>query len=553
MSIIARRYSSFFVYMELIDKKLTTKDGCEVLDCDYVQSLRDADKKRPNHLKIIAQLGGQEKMLNSSADIIIGGGCRGGSKSFTLLMEALKDIKKQNFRSVIMRHEINDLSDLVETSYKLYNPFGKYNKSKNDMTWNFDKGGYLEFSYHADSVEDFKKRFQGHQYSYVGVDEITHMDYTKFKYMVTCNRNAYSIRNRIIGTCNPDPDSWVAKFIDWWIGEDGFPIPERDGIVRYCFMDGDSTSGIYWGDTKEEVYQQCKETIDKYWRAEYEQYGTPQDLFIKSATFIEAKLSDNIQLMRSDPTYLANLANQSEEQRARDLDGNWKYRSVGDDMIKLQHMENFYHAPYKQGDNVRRVSCDVAFEGGDNMVMVLWVGWHIQDIYVCQFNSRMAVNAVKSKLNEWHVREENFTYDLNGLGQAFKGFFPKAIPFNNREAVTDEFKGIYANLKSQAAYLFADKLINCEISINENLIDKKFNGTPLSLILNKERKAIRQSINEADKGFSLIKKVEMKSIVGHSPDFIEAMLMRMIFEIKKTAHVKPRLARIVRPFNRYRR
>ena len=356
MSIIARRYSSFFVYMELIDKKLTTKDGCEVLDCDYVQSLRDADKKRPNHLKIIAQLGGQEKMLNSSADIIIGGGCRGGSKSFTLLMEALKDIKNQNFRSVIMRHEINDLSDLVETSYKLYNPFGKYNKSKNDMTWNFDKGGYLEFSYHADSVEDFKKRFQGHQYSYVGVDEITHMDYTKFKYMVTCNRNAYSIRNRIIGTCNPDPDSWVAKFIDWWIGEDGFPIPERDGIVRYCFMDGDSTSGIYWGDTKEEVYQQCKETIDKYWRAEYEQYGTPQDLFIKSATFIEAKLSDNIQLMRSDPTYLANLANQSEEQRARDLDGNWKYRSVGDDMIKLQHMENFYHAPYKQGDNVRRVS-----------------------------------------------------------------------------------------------------------------------------------------------------------------------------------------------------
>ena len=25
----------------------------------------------------------------------------------------------------------------------------------------------------------------------------------------------------------------------------------------------------------------------------------------------------------------------------------------------------------------------------------------------------------------------------------------------------------------------------------------------------------------------------MKKLVGHSPDFIEAMLMRMIFEIKK--------------------
>ena len=27
--------------------------------------------------------------------------------------------------------------------------------------------------------------------------------------------------------------------------------------------------------------------------------------------------------MSSDPTYLANLVNQSDEQRARDLDGNW--------------------------------------------------------------------------------------------------------------------------------------------------------------------------------------------------------------------------------------
>lgn len=473
--------------------------------------------------------------------------------SYALLMEALKDVKNKFFRSVVMRHEINDLSDIIETSYQIFTQYGKYNKSKNDMTWNFDKGGFLEFSYHADSVEDFKYRFQGHQYSYVGVDEITHMDYPKFKYMITCNRNAYSIRNRFIGTCNPDPDSWVAKFIEWWIGEDGFPIPERDGVVRYCFMDGENVSSIYWGDTREEVYQQCREIIDKYYKPEYAEYGSPQELFVKSVAFIEGKLSDNKQLLRSDPTYLANLANQSEEQRARDLDGNWKFRSVGDDMIKLQHMENFYRAPYQRGDNVRRVSCDVAFEGGDNMVMVLWVGWHIQDIYVCQFNSRMAVNAVKSKLNEWHVREENFTYDLNGLGQAFKGFFPKAVPFNNREAVADEFKGIYANLKSQAAYLFADKLINCEISINENLVDKKFNGIPLSLILNRERKAIRQSVNESDKGFSLIKKIEMKSIIGHSPDFIEAMFMRMIFEIKKTKHVKPRFARIIRPTSRYRR
>lgn len=465
--------------------------------------------------------------------------------SYALLMEALKDIRNPNFRSVVMRHEINDLSDLVETSYKVYSQYGKYNKSKNDMRWNFDMGGFLEFSYHADSLQDFKLRFQGRQYSYVGIDEITHMDYPKFKYIITDNRNAFGIRNRLIGTCNPDPDSWVAQFIDWWIDEDGYPIPERDGVVRYCFMDGEEVTSIYWGDTREEVYAQCKDIIDRVFKPEYAEYGSPQELLIKSVTFIEGKLADNKQLLRSDPTYLANLANQSEEQRARDLDGNWKYRSLGDDIIKLQHMENFYKNSICEGDGVRRVSCDVAFEGGDFMVMWLWTGFHIQDLYVCRFNAKQAVNAVKAKLAEWHVREENFTYDLNGLGQAFKGFFPRAVPFNNREAVSDEFKYIYANLKSQAAYMFAQALVNGEISINPDLVNRKIStrhaqNVPLYLILNKERKAVRQNLQEADKGWSIIKKSEMKSLVGNSPDFIEAMFMFFVFFIKKKKHVKPK-------------
>ena len=493
---------------------------------------------------LIAQGGGQENMLSTPADITICGGCRGGSKTFTLLMETLKDIKNKNFRSVLLRHEIDDLSDMVETSSTLYDDFGEYNKSKNDMRWNFYKGGFLKFSYHADTLDDFKKRFQGKQFAYIGVDEITHMEYLKFKYLITCNRNAFHIRNRFIGTCNPDPDSWVAKFIDWWIGEDGLPIPERDGRVRYCFMDGDNVSGIYWGDTREEVYEQCKDIIHAYWKPEYEQYGTPQELFIKSVTFIEAKLSDNVKLMSSDPTYLANLVNQSDEQRARDLDGNWKYKAAGDDIIKLTHMEALYRNSMQIGDGIRRVSCDAAFEGGDSLVMWLWEGWHIRDIFVCKLDSKKTVDTVKAMLEEWHVREECFTYDLNGLGQIFKGFFPNAIPFNNKEAVEEKFKYIYANLKSQAAYLFAQKIINREISIEPTLLERKFSGkgfekVPLRQILDKERKAIRKDEDSEEKGWTIIKKIIMKKLVGHSPDFIEALLMRMIFEIKhKRKHIK---------------
>ena len=48
-----------------------------------------------------------------------------------------------------------------------------------------------------------------------------------------------------------------------------------------------------------------------------------------------------------------------------------------------------------------------------------------------------------------------------------------------------------------------------------------------------ERKAIKKDINQTDKGFCIIKKMDMKRAVGHSPDFIEAMLMRFIFDIKQ--------------------
>lgn len=529
-------------------------DGRNVLPYADVIPKREAFQKHLSNDKI-AQSGGQENILASDADIIIGGGCRGGSKSFTLLMETLYDIQNPDFRAVILRAGIDDLSDLIDTSWQLYEDFGEYNRAKSDMTWYFKNGGWLKFSYHAGNEEDFKIRFQGKQFAYIGVDEITHMAYLKFKYLITTNRNAFGIRNRFIGTCNPDPDSWVAKFIDWWIGEDGLPIKERDGKIRYCFMDGDSVDTIYWGDSREEVYEQCKQIIDTYWKPEYERYGTPQELFIKSVAFVEAKLADNVALMASDPTYLANLVNQSDEQRARDLDGNWKFKTSGTDMIKLQHMEDFYNNTRQEGDGVRRASCDVAFEGGDNLVMWLRIGNHFEDVAVFRGDSAAAISFVQGKLAEWGVREENFTYDLNGLGQSFRGFFKRARPFNNMGAVEPEFKYIYSNLKSQAAYSFARKIMNKEISINPNLLNRRYSGNGyeknlLSQILLRERKSIRQDSNADDKGFSLPKKLVMKKLVGHSPDFIESAYMSEIFMFGRQKHKRPKMMRFVNS-NRY--
>lgn len=527
------------------DNIVKSADGSQVYSYEYIEWLRKDQEDVVDSNRIMPQKGGQENMLSADVDILIGGGSRGGTKTYSLLLENDKDIYNGNFKSMILRKEVDDLANIIDESRKIFQDFGEYNKSKSDMTWNLHSGGSIKFNYYSDNYEDFKIRFQGKQFSYIGIDEITHIEYNKFKYLLTCNRNAYRIRNRFWGTCNPDPDSWVAKFIDWWIGEDGFPIPERNGVVRYCFMDGDDVSTIYWGNTRQEVYEQCKEIIDRHWKPSYNQYGTPQELFIKSVTFIEAKLADNKKLMKADPTYLSNLVNQDEEQRARDLDGNWKYRNVGDDLIKLANLEDFFKNSFQFGDNQRRCACDVAFDGGDNLVMWLFIGDHIEDVYVCSATSRTVLNNVKNKLEEWRVLEENFTYDLSGLGQTFKGFFTHAVPFNNRESVEERYKGQFDNIKSQCTYMFYHALNDGGLSINPNLLDLKFSGDGYSNmalrdILRKERKAIKKNIDISDNGFCIIKKRMMKQIVGHSPDFIEALLMVFIFKIKKhkSKHIK---------------
>ena len=473
------------------------------------------------------------------------------SKSFSSLMEVLKDIKNPDFHAVILRNEKDDLQSLITDSYKLFSQFGTYNKSQNDMTWNFDNGGWLKFSYYAGAYQEFKTRFQGRQYAYICIDEGTQCPYKKFKYLLTNNRNASGIRNRFWITCNPDPESWVRKFIDWWVDEDGYIIPERNCVLRYCFMDGDTPDSIYWGDTREEVYEQCHGIIDSLWKESYAELGYDKlEMFIKSVTFVRADVSENIKLVSTDPSYIANLAQQDEEQRMRDLDANWNYKAAGDDMVKMEDLEAVFDNAEQLDNGVHRASADIAFTGGDNFVMWHWVGFHCIDLRVMRLDSKTLVSVVQATLREWGVEECNFTYDMQGIGQYFKGFFPDAVPFNNQAAPiatdrkeADGIKYLYKDLKSQCAFLFYRYIKERKISIADELLERKYSGkgfekVPLRQILQKERKCLRRDEESSDRGFKLLPKKVAKKYVGHSPDFFESWFYVMIFTLVKKKHKK---------------
>ena len=164
--------------------------------------------------------------------------------------------------------------------------------------------------------------WQGSELALICFDELTHFSAYQFFYMLSRNRTTCGVKPYIRATCNPDADSWVADFIQWWWDKDtGYAIPERSGVVRYFTR---INNEIIWGDSKEEILNKYPETI-------------PES--IKSFTFIASKLTDNKILMSLDPSYLGNLMAQSEVEKERLLNGNWKIRPAAGMYFKRSDFE----------------------------------------------------------------------------------------------------------------------------------------------------------------------------------------------------------------------
>src|SRR5690606_17779891 len=129
--------------------------------------------------------------------------------------------------------------------------------------------------------DDTVHEHQGRQYAFIGFDELTHFTERQFWYMVSRLRSTSGVKPYVRATCNPDPDSFVAKLVEWWIGPDGYPIPERSGVLRWFVRVDDE---LHWYDSEAEA------------RAEHHE-AEPLSL-----TFIASRPADNNALIAKDPT-----------------------------------------------------------------------------------------------------------------------------------------------------------------------------------------------------------------------------------------------------------
>lgn len=267
------------------------------------------------------QPGPQEDFLASAADICIYGGAAGGGKSYALLLEGARHVNNGGFGAVIFRRtsgQILNEGGLWDTSQEIYYLIGGRPIKTPTPSWRFESGAKITFA-HMEHDKD-KHKWQGSQITLIGFDELTHFSESQFFYMLSRNRSTCGVKPYVRATCNPDVDSWVRQFIDWWIDpQTGYPIPERAGVLRYM---GRLKDEKIWGDSAEEVVEASDGEL------------TIND--VKTVTFIPAKLSDNRILMEADPGYEASLKAMGVVERERLLGGNWNIRPAAGLYFKRQ-------------------------------------------------------------------------------------------------------------------------------------------------------------------------------------------------------------------------
>ena len=148
----------------------------------------------------------------------------------------------------------------------------------------------------------------------------------------------------------------------------------------------------------------------------------------------------------------------------------------------------------------------------------------VKEIITKDKTSADNVEKLIRNLAETHaIPQKNIIIDSDGVGQYLSHYMKGVQPFvNNAKALNKEN---YQNLKTQCFYKLAEQ-------INMGNIWIKCNDTTIRNKIIEELEVIRRKNMDLDGKLAILSKKEMKATLGHSPDFADALMMRMRYLFK---------------------
>lgn len=511
--------------------------------------------------------GNQKYAIRSNADIVVLTGGTGSGKTVALYyapMEYL--VNNDNAKIVCFMRNVSDfwgagkVNDTLKKMYPLvdrsvkrqpHDPIGEIIRRQEDMGMKLYNGSEIKFQQlDNESPIVIDKIAKGLQAKKLIFDECNKFDWRTITSFMPRLRSDSTGKAQIFLAQNPERECALRQLCGkgehggGWINDDGTVDKSMDGVVMYFNMQEGDINRTYFGRTKEEVYEKCKEHIDSLIALDPDM--TYED-FILSMVFYTFSVRDNKKMLSKNKGYRGLAANAATAASA--YAENWNYSitdeqgsvdEIADIQITTTDVERMFRPmpiPDKSVLLKKFMTVDMATTGFDNLVIKYWelysyYGFICKDIrYSIKNTNREAVMMMTDFRERHGLLEKDMILDVQGFG-FLKECFPRAIQFAGAAQPSRRAKVQYKTLKDEAAHLAMEMIQNGLIHYDPKLSNMRYmhqnmKREPSTILRHMKFESVIFQFEKTPNGrIAFLDKVKQKSLLkGMSPDLFDNVIM----------------------------
>lgn len=232
-------------------------------------------------------------------------------------------------------------------------------------------------------------------------------------------------------------------------------------------------------------------------------------------------VTDNLSISQS---YIDSLKVRSTGFIKRYVENDWDYGDDTDSIINWESLQACYYLDTLDGDDTMYLSCDIASVGKDLSVFILWRGMEIIEIFTYKkLDIPQNVNKIKDLINLYRIKIGNVVIDATGIGQGVSDYLKGSYIF----------KGASKLNKKSSQNLRTECILKLAQVINEQKIKllNKTDNPELKQRIETELMIVR--FDDTDKNqIDIINKKKINQLLSHSSDYLDALMMKMVYLIK---------------------
>jgi len=239
----------------------------------------------------------------------------------------------------------------------------------------------------------------------------------------------------------------------------------------------------------------------------------------QTTRFVYALPTDNPYLPADYIKRLHELKDEATKQRL--LYGNFDYDDDPTVLIDYASIEAMFEREATR-NGIKTITADVARFGSDKAVIILWNGFCVEEIVTFDVSSTtLIINTIRAMAQKNGVLTNRIVVDDDGVGGGVTDAL-RCVGFNNGgRAVNDS----YANIKTECGYKLAEKIHEISMQAQLTQIQKEQ--------ITQELQQLKTYDADKDNKLKILPKERIKQNIGRSPDYLDAFIMRMYFEVKK--------------------